>query len=637
MRRGAIGFTLGALVAACAFPVTVPAGGFICLPACQSGLRCVGGLCVAVDGGSDAGEPADAGVPDAGPPDAGQPDAGPDAGSEDAGPFDAGPPTITSVETEASTSTVAGSNVVRQGAGTIAIDVLGESLGGATSVTVGGNPASLANVSDTDLRVEPFIDHGVPPGDLPLVVKLADGSTVAASGLFSVSYITSSVGGSDASGDGSSAHPFRSLTQALNVASANTAGAGDTVSLLSGTYDAADGEVWPTAQSRLAPVTPGIANRANLPADVTVLGAGQSNTVLSGPGPDAGTDIAEPVAFIPAGSGSLVQGLTIDGFAFGYVTNSGSNALHGVTIQNSSLDGVLVWGNGAQTSLALDGSDVLDGQDNGIFCRHSSLTMDGGALNGNVGAGLILQDDTTASLSGVEIASNATGVYAGSDGPQYSQTFTLDTCHVHENLGPGVQAESKSGSYHTIYVTNSEIDSNDSDGIYLSTDTQDSLTTTAVVVDGGIIASNTDDGILIGAGLWHLTTLDLEGTTLQDNGACGLELGADQIGTGPFDGGASLTLHNVTAVGNAYGVRLEGSPLLADLGAAAGGGVNQLTGNATFQLSDERPAGAAVVVEASGAVLALDGGSWPKGMLQTGPVAQPPVFRIVNPGNEIQF
>jgi hypothetical protein len=587
-----------------------------------------GGDTVAVDAGPDE----DAGAPDAGP------DAGPDGGLDDAGALDAGPSEITAIVTEASASTLAGSNVVRQGAGPITLDITGQSLGGATNVTVGGNTANLVGDSDTQLRITTTIDHGVDAGALPVAVTIVGGTTITAASLFSVSDITVGPTGVDPpGGDGSSLHPFRSLTQALLVAGSSASGLGDTVLLANGTYDLANGESWPTASALANTAKPGIANAANLPSGVTVVGESEAQTVLSGAGA-AILSVAEPVAIVPAGSGSLVQNLTISGFGFGYLTNSGSNALHEVLIESSSQQGILVWGplTGPPASLSVTGdSQVTGGQLDGIFCRHGNLTLDGGSLNGNGGVGLSLQDEAVASLSGVDIFGNSEGILAESNGPTHSQSFTVDTCHIHDNQTAGIEAHSNSGSSHQIYVTNSEIDSNDT-GIYLSIAVQNSLTSTTVAVDGGIIHDNSRDGIEVDAAPWHISALDLAGVTVQDNGESGLELAPDLTATGALDGGGSFKLRNVISTGNDYGLRIEGRPIVADLGPAADGGLNLLTQNIAYQLSDERGQNAALAIDATGVVLG-DAGSWPAGTLQIGPVSQPPAFQIVNPGNAIQF
>ena len=62
-----------------------------------------------------------------------------------------------------------------------------------------------------------------------------------------------------------------------------------------------------------------------------------------------------------------------------------------------------------------------------------------------------------------------------------------------------------------------------------------------------------------------------------------------------------------------------------------------LADNTLYQLSDERLPDAGVAIDATGAVLAVDGGTWPVGTLQSGPVSQPPAFQIVNRNNAIQF
>ena len=311
---------------------------------------------------------------------------------------------------------------------------------------------------------------------------------------------------------------------------------------------------------------------------------------------------------------------------------------------SSSQLGILLWGDGSTTiSLTVTGSSaVLDGGSDGIFVRHATLTMDGGLLAGNAGSGLSLQDESAATLSGVEIAGNATslaeyasGVLASANGAN-GQTVTLNSCHVHGNLGPGVEAHSHAGSFPTAYINNSEIDSN-AQGIFLFAEVPGALSTTALVVDGGSIHDNADDGILVQAALWHLTTLDLEGTLLQNNPGSGVGFAQDETTGGPLDGGSFFTLHGVTCAGNGYGLRFEGSPNLVDLSATGAGALNQLTGNLFYQISDERPQDTGVIIDASGAVLALDGGTWPQGMLETGPVTQAPVYRIVTPNNAIQF
>jgi hypothetical protein len=294
---------------ACALPadVTVGADGLV-------HLKNADGSAPAEDGG-DAGTATDGAANDAADApasgDAGDASLGSDAGAADAGSGAAdgsgdgsdGPPPFT-------VTAVAAPPVVRQGAGASAATITVTAPSGlshATGFSLGGvGVRALAGGTDSMLTLTVTVPHGAALGAKTLTFT-SDGGQASVAGVIQVSAITSCPIGVD-SDDGTFAAPYRSLKQALSVA-----GSGDTVQLLDGTYDAADGEDW----------------KAALPDKLTLVGETTDGTVVNGFAVGVPTN-AYPL--VPLGDATIGT-LTVQGFA---------NAVHLHAPGNVSLTDVVL-------------------------------------------------------------------------------------------------------------------------------------------------------------------------------------------------------------------------------------------------------------------------------------------------------
>ena len=194
----------------------------------------------------------------------------------------------------------------RQGYGAAELELTGDNLDVVEAVTLEGLDVGILEQSRTDLKLSLTVPHGATLGDKTLTLSSPYGDADLAA--LTVSPVSAAPGGNDATGDGSGARPYRTITKALSLAAA-----GDTVRLAEGTYSSSEGEVYPqfTDSPNPAAVTP------NVPAGVTLTGSGA--TVLVG-------DAGKSVALVFAGDAS-VSGIELSDFGWAAVSTTGEQKL----------------------------------------------------------------------------------------------------------------------------------------------------------------------------------------------------------------------------------------------------------------------------------------------------------------------
>lgn len=326
-----------------------------------------------------------------------------------------------------------GSAQVRQGFGSVTLQVQGSNLERVTAFRVGDlETALLPGRTPTGLELQVRVPHGATLGAKRLVLTTEGGDADLLA--LTVTPITSGPGGSDASGAGTPERPYRSLKRALSQSST-----GDTVRLLNGTYSAANGETW--ASDDGTTVIP------NVPAGVTVEGESRAGVILSGP-----NTLATSVALAFSGGGGA-RALTARGFTAGFRAG-GSVSLENVAVQ-AVLGGGGVKADGG--SLRVAGSEFSGGavglllfgtvdaelvggsaHDNGTGVSLSGaakLRVTGGFAAYANGAGMQVSGQAEAALEGSQFHSNrATGVLANGD-----SVLRVSGCEFYANATSGLE------------------------------------------------------------------------------------------------------------------------------------------------------------------------------------------------------
>jgi len=331
--------------------------------------------------------------------------------------------------------------------------------------------------------------------------------------------------GSDA-GPGTAAAPLRTLSAALA-----RAGAGMTIRLAAGTYDAANGETWPTQVGFPPVATP------NVPNGVTIVG--ESGARLVGPG--AGTTAAA-LAF--AGSAS-VRAVEMEGFERALlVWLPGVVTLTAIRATGNLIDGLLAFGD-AEVVAALSTFDQ-NGLSGVAAFGDAVLDLQGGELEGNR-TGLYVTDRATVGVLDTRIASNGS-----------------------------TAAESHSGVYAIgdarLTLSGVTFDGNAFAGVELRGEARVALTDATVV--------GQQVGVYVLAGVTGAAWL-----RIYDSDVSGNITGVVWDG-GP---GGELFVRGTTVHSNAgVGVEIWGDPAVVDLGADGEASGNRFEGNGTIQLVDWR-------------------------------------------------
>jgi len=345
--------------------------------------------------------------------------------------------------------------------------------------------------------------------------------------------------GSDA-GPGTAAAPLRTLSAALALADA-----GMTIRLAAGTYDAANGETWPTQVGFPPTATP------NVPSGVTIVGV--SGVRLVGPG--AGTTAAA-LAF--AGPAS-VRAVEMEGFERALLAwLPGVVTLTGIRATGNLVDGLLAFGD-AEVVAALSTFD-LNGLSGVAAFGDAVLDLQGGTLEFNR-TGLYVTDRATVGVLDTRIASNGS-----------------------------TAAESHSGVYAIgdarLTLSGVTLDGNALAGVELRGEAR------VAVADATVVGHAY--GLYVPAGGTGAAWLRIYASDVSGNG-WGVR----------WDGaaGGELFVRGTTIQANAFqGVGVSGDPAVVDLGADGEASGNRLEGNGIYQLQDGRPSRPA----ADGPVITVD-------------------------------
>ena len=205
--------------------------------------------------------------------------------------------------------------------------------------------------------------------------------------------------GSDGATGTTAAQPFRTLTQALVAAGAAGKAAGSVLAVAPGTYDAANGEVFPII----------------VPPYVTLVGDEENHgagTVILGAGPPPGSPTLA-TALIPSSYATLA-GLYVQSWGRSTVRYDGPSGGTGITVRRCTI--VNTTNTGSELLVALASGGAIE--DN-VFPAGSQVTLGatGGAGNtrvqGNVFHGPVAVDDNYLDLGGGAGASTGHNQFLG--------------------------------------------------------------------------------------------------------------------------------------------------------------------------------------------------------------------------------
>jgi hypothetical protein len=330
-----------------------------------------------------------------------------------------------------------GSSQLRQGSGTITLEIDGKNLERISAVKLGDLAVSvLPGRTSTRLELQTTIGHGASLGAKDLVLT-ADGGDTTRPGVLTVTPITSGPSGNDTTGAGTTEHPYRTLKNVLSIAQS-----GDVVRLLNGTYNAAGGESWPTITS--GALTP------NVPVGVRVEGESTAGTVLEGPGAATTT-----VGLAFAGAGGVAS-LTVKSFVSGLFVMNGTIAINSVVAQADGF-GLTVGGG----SVTVVGSE-FKANSFGVMVvgASSSLDISASSSHHNTQDGLRVGDGApTLHAVDFEAYNNASGLGAAGQAK-----VTLERVKLHDNRDSGLKATEQA----EVKTTGGELYANAQAGLWFS-------------------------------------------------------------------------------------------------------------------------------------------------------------------------
>jgi hypothetical protein len=378
------------------------------------------------------------------------------------------------------------------------------------------------------------------------------------------------IAGSDAA-SGTTAAPLRTLSAALQRADA-----GVTIHLAAGTYDAANGETWPTQVGFPPVATP------NVPDGVAI--EGTAGVRLVGPG---GATTAAALVFA---GGATVHDVEMEGFERAMLAwLPGPVALTRVRAAGNTIDGLLAFGE-AEVLAVLSRFDA-NGLSGAAAFGDAVLDLQGGMADGNR-TGVFAAQAAMVSVLDMEIGSN------GTDGSEaHSGVYARDAARV--------------------VLSGALLEWNSLAGVEVRGDASVVLTDTTVT--GG------QYGLYVTAATAG-ASLHVFESDVSSNGA-GIRWG-DSVG------GALLVRDTTVRFSFGHGVAIVGDPAVVDLGVSGETSGNRFEGNGLYQLLDGRPDRPA----ADGPVIAVDVGAViPEGCIMvvgviTGPHASVcgavPIFAI---------
>jgi len=412
-----------------------------------------------------------------------------------------------------------GSLQVRQGAGSITLEILGEELGGATIARLGDIGGDIDDNNDSSLIATFEIGPGTPVGPLALEI-VADAGIAELSDALTVTATTAGGNGDDDTGRGTPDRPLRSIRAALSLAPAS----GDVV-LLPGTYDEANGESWPVELNGRR-----------------LRGSGAADTILSGPGSE--------VAVAMDGR-STVADIQITGFTTGVRVFGGRAVLRGLDVWGNTADGFSASASATTPVISVDATDCVfrengvtgfeavsapdtpavytltdvtsrDNGQRGIYLVQSvQMTLIDSTIEDNDFDGILLIQDTRLDASGITVRGNDLSGIEGSG---------VATLNVEDSLIRGQQERGIDFSGASLRVRDTDVLNNVGGGVRIAGEPFVDLGT--VADPGNNRIGNDGAGITLGAFLHD----DRSSNRTPTISAVGVDLGANPHPTGIVTG-----------------------------------------------------------------------------------------------------
>jgi hypothetical protein len=252
-------------------------------------------------------------------------------------------------------------------------------LAGATAFDLGGLAVSRQPQStDTRLVIAVTVPHGAVLGARTLTFSDA-GASVSVPDVVEVGPITSDPAGADTN-LGTTAAPFRTVKRAVEAA-----GAGDTIQVSDGVYDAKAGETW----------------SYSTPTGLTIAGQSTNGTILVGP-VVAGASAPGTTGLV-APSGLTMKGLTLSAFDTAIAaTGAGALGLEDVAVNDALTTAVSA--DAAGVTVTVKGGSLSSEQGTillGDNCTSCSLDVSGASLDGAIMRGHTIEISTMAAASQV--------------------------------------------------------------------------------------------------------------------------------------------------------------------------------------------------------------------------------------------
>jgi len=556
---------------------------------------------------------------------------------------DAGPPVVCT-STSINDVSFGTNKEVRQGYGSLQLNVVGSNLAGITSAALGGAACTIVLKTATTALVTCSVAHGAPLGGMTLVLSNGNASGACANAITVTKIITdaASLVSSDTSGLGTPYKPFKSIGRSLSVADS-----GDVVTVLAngatGSYGVGTGDSFISIGTSTNPYgTP----TANVRAGVTIEGDTRTGMVTR----IIGAKNAGNLVFRLAG-GATLKNLVLDGFRYSISTNAGALTLQNVSFKNAGGDALVVFGAATATVSGTCDFDAIEGS--GVNTAGSaSVTMTGCTLHNHSSSALLVTGTSTFAGTNLRIYSNGRDSTAAPNGfpgilVRDSGVLRLTTSDVYSNYQGGIFGENLA----TIELTTSKVYNNGKQvGATTKTSVSGGTRMDGVRITDGkaltIVAGQIYDNGASGIGAYESSnytglTVSLNGTNIQTNYFDGLR----------FDCDGKLTVRNAIFEDNGgNALQIENTPTLVDLGTATSMGNNTLrrlsvstsTGpGGRALLGDFRPARIAadgVVITVSGTTLQ---GTTPTAAVKIGPATDinsgQLLWEIANANNRVQF
>ena len=205
--------------------------------------------------------------------------------------------------------------------------------------------------------------------------------------------------------------------------------------LANGTYNAANGENWPTISNNNS--------TGNVPTGVTLEGESVAGTVLEGPGAGGSTAGLMFVGDVQ------VKNVTAKGFAIGFEVKSGTVSLENILSQGNSVGLRAMSG-----TTRLTRSEIKANTISGVLTfGTATLEVTGGSSHDNAGYGYLLSNSAKLKATNLEAYKNSVGVGLSDQGEA-----TLTGSKLHDNKLQGLGTSSPSLT--TVSITGCELYTN---------------------------------------------------------------------------------------------------------------------------------------------------------------------------------